>query len=292
MGFEDRQYYRDDAQPFSSGSWFNRHSMVWILIVVNLVIFLVDTFTPEVTEDGTHWLSKALSLQSEHPFYFWTYLTYGFAHASFNTETGILHIAGNMITLFFLGRPVEMRLGRNEFLRFYLVSIVVAALGWVISRAILTPDTNTFIVGASGAVSAVVVLFIFMYPRETILLMGVLPMPAWVLGVLLLAMNMFTAFNPNSHIAWDAHLVGAAFGALYYKLNWNFEKFQFGGFAKLFRSSPKLRVHDPEAADNQLKEQADSILAKINEQGEESLTARERKILNKYSQRLRKNRNS
>ena len=63
-------------------------------------------------------------------------------------------------------------------------------------------------------------------------------------------------------------------------------------FSKLFKSRPKLRVHNPDSADNKLKEQADQILAKINEHGEESLTSKERRILNKYSQKLRKNRDS
>jgi hypothetical protein len=203
-----------------------------------------------------------------------------------------MHVGFNMLTLFFLGRPVEQRLGRDEFLRFYLISIVVSGLGWMLATMILDPGANRFVVGASGAVSAVVLLFIFMYPRETILLMGVFPIPAWALGVMLLVGNLLTAFNPSSHSAWEAHLVGAGFGILYYKMNWNFEKFQFSGIAKLFRSSPKLRVHDPGAVDHQLLDQADQILAKIAEQGEDSLTARERKILNKYSRRLRKDRKS
>jgi len=287
MGFEDRQYYRDDSQPFYAGSFFDRHSMVWILIIVNLAVFVLDMFTPKVGD--SHWLSsQALSLKTDHPFYLWTYLTYGFAHASITSN--LMHIFGNMLTLFFLGRPVEMRLGKYEFLRFYLIAVVVSGLGWMLASLLMASGESRSVVGASGAVSAVVLLFVFMYPKETILLMGVIPIPAWALGVMLLVMNLFTAANPGSGVAWEAHLVGAGFGILYYKLNWNFEKFQFSGFAKLFRSSPKLRVHNPEAADQQLREQADQILAKIAEQGEDSLTARERKIMNKYSQRLRKER--
>ena len=293
MGFEDRQYYRDDPQSFNSGASLQRHSMVWILIVINVIIFFVDAFTPKVSTDNTHWLSKALSLQTDHLWYVWSYVTYGFAHASIDTRSGIWHIAGNMITLFFLGRPVENRLGRSEFLRFYLISIVVSGIGWVLVSAIMAPGSARFVVGASGAVSAVVVLFIFAYPRETILLMGIVPVPAWILGVLLLGMNLLNAFGGSSGgVAWEAHLAGAAFGFLYYKFNWNFEKLQFGGFSKMLRSSPKLRVHNPDQTDDQLKGQADSILAKINEQGEESLTAKERKILNKYSRKLRENRNN
>ena len=125
--------------------------------------------------------------------------------------------------------------------------------------------------GASGAVSAAVVLFIFMYPRETILLMGILPMPAWVLGVLLLGGNILTALNPTSAIAWEAHFVGAAFGYLYFKLQGSFARFHWDGSAKWKRSRTKLKLHDPDTIDQKLQLDADKILAKISEQGEESL---------------------
>lgn len=286
MGFEDRQYYREESTPFYAGSSFGRHSMVTILIVINVVIFFLDAFTPK--EEGGHWLSNALALDTNHPWYLWTYLTYGFAHSPIDED--IWHILGNMLALFFLGRPVEARLGRKEFLRFYLISIVASGLGWMVVRLIL--GQPAMVIGASGGVTATVMLFVFMYPRQTIYLMGILPMPAWLLGVLLVGSDILRAFRAGGggNVAWEAHLIGAAFGALYFKMRWNFEKFQFGDFSKVFKSRPKLRVHNPDAGDNKLKEQADQILAKINEHGEESLTSKERRILNKYSQKLRKNR--
>ena len=290
MGFEDRQYNReqDYGNSYSPSSYGTR-SIVVTIILINVAVFVIYAFTPLVDGGGTHFFSKFLGIQSDQPWFIWTYLTYGFAHASFGTEIGFWHIFGNMLALFFLGRPVEERLGRDEFLKFYLISIVVAGLGFTLVHLIFGIPFS-FIVGASGAVSAVVALFIFMYPREKILLMGVIPMPAWGLGVLLLLSNLYSAFKPDSHIAWEAHAFGAAFGVAYYLQRWNFSRLDLSGFARLFKSRPKLKVHQPGGVDEKLQTQADSILEKISLEGEESLTSKERRILNKYSAQIRKNR--
>ena len=280
MGLEDRQYYRNENYGSNFGSSFGQMTVVSKIVIVNLIIFLLDAFF-----QTNQWLA----VRSDHPFFFWTYLTHGFAHASYTSDIGIWHIAGNMITLWFLGRPVEHRLGRQEFLRFYLVAIVVSGLGFALFR-FAVGNIPFLVVGASGGVSAVVALFIFMYPREKILLMAIIPMPAWLLGVLLLLSNFMTAFNPESQIAWEAHLIGAAFGAVYYLRRWNLSRFDLGKFGKSLKPRPKLKVHNPSEVDDKLKSQADRILEKISQEGEESLTPRERKTLNKYSERLRKNR--
>jgi membrane associated rhomboid family serine protease len=294
MGFEDRDYYQENygGQSFraSGGSGFGgQRSMLVTIIVINAVVFLADMFSPEVAADHTQWISKQLSLDSGALWKFWGFLTHGFAHSSMMTESGIFHILFNMLNLFFLGGMVERRLGKYEFLRFYLISIVVSGIGWL-AWVLATGAAGSFIVGASGAVSAVTAYFIFMAPKATLLMMGILPMQAWVVGILFLGVNLMHAMDPNGHIAWQAHLVGAAFGALYFHLNWNFGRFDFG-LEKFLSREPRLKVHDPSAADEDLKRQADKILAKINDQGEASLTKKERKILNKYSERLRNSRN-
>ena len=290
MGYEDRDYYRDESTGGIPGFQFDKRSIVMTLIIVNVVIFFVDTFTnPIKGGDGSHWLSEFMGIKTTHLWYVWTYLTYGFAHASYDTETGVFHLIFNMITLFFFGPPLERRIGRSEFLRFYLISIIVSGLGWVLLR-LFFDTSNAFIVGASGATSAVLVGFIYLYPREEIRMFGIFPMPAWVLGVVMLVMNLQYAIRPGSHVAWEAHVAGALFGYLYFKWKWNFSRLDFSGLS-MFSSKPKLRVHNPgsSARDEKLKAQADKILEKISEQGEESLSSKERKILNKYSKKLRKN---
>ena len=311
MGLEDRQYYRDDEQysytgNFGSGGYGGSAAsgpatwtiITWI-ILINVAVFLIDTFTgPSEKVEGLGQLMSLLALDTDQPWKVWTFLTHGFAHSSMDSETSFWHLLGNMITLFFLGRPVEQRLGRNEFLRFYVVALLVAAL--VMFVAVLATGGQSVMVGASGAVSGVVMLFIFMYPKVKVLLMGIIPMPAWLLGVLLIGMDLSRAFAPESHIAWQAHLGGAAFGALYWQMKWNLRWLgswlggeagtSGGGIGSVFKSRPKLKVHRPEAKFEKLKSEADVVLEKINTQGEQSLTRRERKILNQYSEMLRKQR--
>ncbi|MEM7453623.1 MAG: rhomboid family intramembrane serine protease [Planctomycetota bacterium] len=308
MGLEDRQYYRDDEQysytgNFGGGGYQSAASgpatwtiITWI-IIVNVAIFLIDTFTDFSKERGLGQLMLLLALDTDQPWKIWTFLTHGFAHSSMESDTSFWHLFGNMITLFFLGRPVEQRLGRNEFLRFYTVSILVAAVVMYVS--VLVTGGRSVMVGASGAVSAVVMLFIFMYPKVKVLLMGIIPMPAWLLGVLVVGVDISRAFSPENHIAWQAHLGGAAFGALYLRMNWNLrwlgswlggEAGAGGGIGSIFKSRPNLKIHKPEARLEKLKSEADAVLEKINTQGEESLSRRERKILNQYSELIRKSR--
>ena len=130
-----------------------------------------------------------------------------------------------------------------------------------------------------------------MYPRVTVLLFFVIPVPAWSIGVILVLLDLSRAFSPDSPIAWQAHLAGFAFGAAYFYFQWNFSWLKFDWLTSLFSSKPKLRVHNPNRGAEKLKQQADEVLAKIAEFGESSLTSRERKILNRYSAELRKQKN-
>ena len=287
MGYEDREYYREEGgQTGFSGFRFNKQSVIFSLIVINFAIFLLDAFTPHVQQGGeAHWLGDLLALKADRLWAIWNFLTYGFAHAPLDSQTSIFHVGFNMLSLFLLGQSVEQRLGGAEFLKFYLIAIVVSGIGWVIPQVAF--GWGGSIVGASGAVSAVIIYFVFMAPHAKLLFFGIIPTPAWVVGVLFLFMNLSTAFR-DSNVAWQAHLAGGAFGMLYYKLGWNFSRLEM---PEMKRS--KLKIHQPEnqGPDDKLQQEADRILEKISQQGESSLTRRELKTLNKYSKSIRKNRN-
>ena len=283
MGYEDRDYYREEGgQTGFPGFRFSKQSIIFSLIVINVVIFLLDAFTPRL-ENGEHMLGELMALNTDRLWAIWTFLTYGFAHAPLDSQTSVFHVGFNMLTLFLLGQSVEQRLGGPEFLKFYLVAIVVSGIGWVLTQLAFGGGS---IVGASGAVSAVVIYFVFMAPNARLLFFGIIPTPAWVVGVLFLFMNLSTAFRMSS-VAWQAHLVGGAFGMLYYKLGWNFSSVKMPDVKR-----SKIKIHQPDGGgpDDKLQREADRILEKISQQGESSLTRRELKILNKYSKSIRKNR--
>ena len=319
MGLQDRNYYDDqgkdpwstnpDAWKGGSAGGSGKRSIITILIIINVAIFLLDAFTsipaekleqyefdvrnnPQQADDipkPARWLSSTMALRPDvvqKPWNVWQFLTYGFAHASIDSKSSFFHVGFNMMTLFFLGRPVEQKYGRDEFLRFYLAAVVAAGVGWVASQWI-AGTTNSSTVGASGAVSAVIALFIMNYWDEKIYIFGVVGMKAWILGALLIFFDLLRAFDPSNQVAWQAHLMGMAFGAAYFQFKWDFSWMKFGWLASLANPKPKLRVHDPGAKDAALQRQADEVLAKIAEQGEGSLSGKERRILKKYSQSLR-----
>lgn len=288
MGYENRDYYREESYQGGQSSLpsfrFSQQSVIYSLIVLNVVIFLVDMFTPKIDGQEAHWLGEILALKTDRLWAIWNFLTYGFSHAPLDSQASFMHVGFNMLALFMLGRTVEHRLGKAEFLKFYLVAIVVSGIGWLIPRLFFAAPSA--IVGASGAVSAVVIYFVFLNPQAKLLIWGIIPTPAWIVGALFLVANLSTAFR-STNVAWEAHLAGGAFGMLYYKLGWNFSGLQV---PKL--KSNDLKIHRPDSSDTdeKLQQEADRILKKISEEGESSLTRRELKTLNKYSKSIRKNR--
>lgn len=282
MGFEDRPYYREGQYrtPFdrmSSSTWVVR------LIVINAVIFLLN-FLPGFQIND--WLMLDTGLFRSH-FLVYELLTAGFVHLD------VFHILFNMLVLFMLGRSVEVALGSTEFLWFYLVAIVVSNLIWL-GIADLSASSAS-IGGASGGVSAVVILFALKFPHQRIALWGIVQMPAWLLGVLIVGMDMLGAIRQASNVAYTAHLGGAAFAAAYYFGHWKFSRFMTSGWLSGLKRAgplrPSLKVHRPDDDESDpLASQADRVLEKLHREGEESLTKKERRILESYSRRMRSKR--
>jgi rhomboid family protein len=290
MGIYDRDYYREEQPGVSLRG--PRTAVGWI-ILINVVIFFADGLL-----DDRSTINGFLALHVEDlakPWLWWRFLTYGFAHASFGPPGAYWHIVGNMLGLFFLGRSVEQLYGRKEFLRFYLTTIVVAGLIWALASLLGGAPPQQSAVGASGAVVGVVILFALNFPRQTLLLFFVIPVPAWLVGVLIVVMDLFEAWNgQNSRIAWQAHLAGAGFAFLYFRNRWKLSRIPLNWFStSWFKRRPKLRLHDPrrEAPPNDdLADRVDKILEKIHLQGEDSLTSKERRMLKNASRQYQKKR--
>jgi hypothetical protein len=144
---------------------------------------------------------------------------------------------------------------------------------------------------------AVLAVFIWYFPQQTVYFWGVLPIPVWALGVLYLAIDFGGAWSGGSStdsklvVAHVAHLAGAVFGLLYAWRGWSLE--DLGTWAqRLFRRRPSLKVVSPsgesgEEDEASLAEAVDRILAKISRSGEGSLTPEERDTLARASRRLK-----
>jgi hypothetical protein len=194
-------------------------------------------------------------------------------------------------------------MGRSEFFRFYIAAIVLAGIAWLVSVQLGHPvhASRMFLVGASGAVMAVLAVFIWYFPRQTVLLWGVLPVPAWALGVLYFVSDLQGAASGGGQVANVAHLAGAIFGGLYAWRGWH-----LGGLADLAASfrRRRMRVVRPEEGrdprvprpaepkapaplDDDLQDAVDRILEKISRSGEASLTPEDRETLTQASRRLK-----
>ena len=284
MGIYDRDYGRDDFQPGVHLSSPKTATTQLVLITV-AVYGLQLAFGPQFTgifSLSYNWYTR--------PWLAFELLSYGFLHS----PTSVQHIFWNLFALWIFGRDVEFRYGRREYVTFYLVAIVFSGITWSVSSSL--SGIPAMMLGASGGITAVLILFALNYPRRTVLLMFVFPMPMWVLACIIVVMDLMgamgtSALNRGGNVAFTAHLGGALFAYLYYQGGWKLQNWLPGNFSlPRPRKKSNLRIHNPEDASQETDERVDEILRKIKEHGQDSLTWRERRILEKASKEYQRKR--
>lgn len=290
MGIYDRPYYRDEQDEFS---WrpANVWSMLNWLIAICIGVYALDLLSLGVDQNlRVFKVFAAYSSDLWQPWRWFSFLTYAFVHAPLDDRSrlGILHIVFNMFILWTFGRSVESHLGSFQFLWMYLVSAVLCSVIYLVFWTVLGQPTA--LIGASGAVSTVMVYFIFLNPRMTLLLFGVVPIPAWVLGVGILLYDFLGSLSAlmgaERSVAYEAHLIGAAVGALAFRYGppglsqWRSLQFWW-------RTRHLRVVRAQEQRDQGLADDADRVLEKVSRLGYDQLTAKEKKILEAYSRKLR-----
>lgn len=294
MGIYDREYYRREGPSFL-GSFAEQGKVCKRLILINVAVFVLQWLGIH-----NHWpIKEVLWLDPEKVLHgeVWRLLTYAFVH----DPNSLMHILFNMLFLWWFGHVMEEIYRPREFLAFYLVSAVLGGLAFM-AWAGLQVDSGPVPVcmGASGAVTAVMVLFALHYPRHTILLMMVLPIPIWAFVGFQVVQDLFIfVSNEKTGTAVTVHLAGAAFGFLYYKGQWRimnlFSWLDLSSRLRQWqrqRSRPRLRVYreeetpvhvtaDPASldVDEQLEAKLDAVLEKVARTGQASLTESERQVL-------------
>ncbi len=307
MGIYDREYYRGET---TGSGWFSGVTPVCkTIIYVNAAVWLLQLllkwdFGP--TEFAGQYLAASPEF-TLHRFRLWELLTATFLHKD------LLHLAGNMWFLWIVGREMEALYGSRDFLAFYLCTAVVSTLGWALFDAATAHGEFHPMIGASGAVMGVLTLFTLFYPKREILFFFI-PMPMWVLWLIYVFFPLLPMANSGpAKIAWQSHMAGAAFAALYWKLDLRWSHLFTG---RPFR--PRLRIFSPVAYDQarprspgpprastivgggtgktpsvsvlpeeQLDARLDEVLAKIAREGRAGLTEEELRVLQEASRRAR-----
>nr|WP_288833799.1 rhomboid family intramembrane serine protease [uncultured Flavobacterium sp.] len=131
--------------------------------------------------------------------------TSGFLHAD------ITHLAFNMITLFFFAPVVILYLGSWVFLMIYLASLLFGSL---LTLGLHKNDYNYRAVGASGAVTGILYSAILLRPDMMLGIFFIIPMPAYLFGILYLFYSIYGMKAKNDGIGHTAHFGGAIGGYL------------------------------------------------------------------------------
>lgn len=262
----------------------------------NLLLALVAAYIAQLVFSPT--VGDLFSLPSDwlqRPWRAYGLLTYPLLHS----EQQFNHLLFNGIALFFFGRAIEPRLGGREYLTFFFTAAAFAGVVWTIAEnasGAVGPG-GAQLIGASGGIAAVLILFALWYPHMQVLFFGVIPIPAWLMAVIFLWQDIMGALSRSGNVAYTAHLGGALFGFLYFRYRWRLSDTLFGwvgGDWKLpsLKPRPRLRVHkedDDEPADPDDK-RLDAVLEKIQREGQDSLTSSERRVLEQASQRYKQRR--
>jgi membrane associated rhomboid family serine protease len=313
MGIYDRDYYRREGPSFL-GSFIERGTICKWLIGVNVFFFVIQMVTRVQgvvdfggVQIGGEWkpgpFTQALWLDVDKVLsgQVWRLLTYAFLHDTAN----IWHILFNMLFLWWFGSDVEDLYGPREFLTFYLTSAVVGGVAFVLGALAGLPPPPAIALGASGAVTAVLVLCACHFPRRVIYLFMFLPVPIWAFVVFSVVQDTFGLLGGvHTGVASAVHLGGAAFGFLYYKYHWRLTGLlpQLKTWNRR-RSQPRLRVYHEEEAkapvsvaaaapvdDELLEAKMDAILEKISRVGKENLTESELQVLRRASEKFKRRR--
>lgn len=281
---------------------FKSGSMLTKLIYINMAVFLVIKIlavfafllnTNSTTFPLVYWFSVPadLSLLKFRP---WTLFTYMFLHE------GFLHILFNMLWLYWFGKIFLQYLSEKQLLNVYILGGLAGALLYILAfnafpvfRGVVP---NSFALGASASVLAIVIAISVYVPDYTIHLMfiGSVKLKYIAVASILIDILSIAGSNSGGHIA---HLGGAFFGYLFISRLRKGRDFTKGfssftdSFGNMFKRKPKMKVsyrkpitdmeYNVQKASKQ--EEMDKILDIIAKSGYDSLSKKEKEILFKMS---------
>jgi membrane associated rhomboid family serine protease len=192
-----------------------------------------------------------------------------------------MHIFLNMLFLWMMGSELERYWGSKEFLKYYLVTGIGAGL----VNAVAQPRSGIPIIGASGAIFGLIIAFALAFPEREILLYFFIRMKAKHFACLVAGIEIIALFAmPGSGIARLAHLGGLVVGFFYLKhetLSYSLRRKARAWQRRMWEAEERRK----EAERARRSKEVDRILDKINTQGIESLTEKEKRFLERQGGR-------
>jgi len=266
--------------------------LTWLLSSI-AAAFVVQVVFARSFPIGLEWLFglSPAGLKAGHV---WTLVTYGFLHSTDN----LLQVIAYLLVIYFAGREILPILGGRRFIAFYVASLVAGGAFWLALHW-RHPD---LLMGASAAVSALIILYACFFPNRetTLLLFFFLPVtlkPRYIAYALIaidlcgLVFYEMMGAAPPFYAAHSAHLGGMAAGWIYFRYlhdpNWSFAPGRAENELPRWmkqRGAAKAAIAAPTTSANigdrgNLRAEVDRILDKINSDGFGSLSADEKRVL-------------
>jgi len=265
-----------------------------VLIIIATGVISVPAFKDGALRDRLIFSPQAILANKEY----YRAVTSAFLHADWP------HLFFNMISLGLFGQIMEPAIGIGRFVLIYFASII----GGSLLSLYLHRHHEYFALGASGGVCGIVFSSIFLFPGESIgslfLPVGI---PGWLYALLFLGSEFFGGRRQRTNIGHDAHLGGAILGlltttALFPEIvRWSPRLYAtvvvltLGMFVYFWKNPLNLplsnwsrRPSAPREKDRRpgpTAGEVDAVLEKVSRAGVQSLTKKERDILEKASQK-------
>lgn len=178
------------------------------LLIANVAVFTFQIVARYVARVGLERFFGLVPYDVVHHLFLWQAATYMFLHDTGN----IFHILFNMLVLWMFGLALEETWGTRKFLRYYFVTGVGAA----ICTTVVNPNSYIPTIGASGAIYGLLLAYGLLFPRQTLLLWGIIPIEARYLAIGLGVIAFWMSLTASgSGVAHVAHLGGMLFGWIY-----------------------------------------------------------------------------
>jgi hypothetical protein len=206
---------------------------------------------------------------------------------------GIFHILFNMLWLYWLGQIFEEFLGTKRTVGLYLLGGLSGAVLFILSYNIFPAFTQSgvlpgsAVVGASAAVTAVIVGAATIAPNYTIMLFGVLSVKLKWIAIFYIVVDFLGIVGPNAG-GEITHLGGAIFGFVYVRQVQN-GKDLIAFITNIFKPRSKLKVastnRDRSSSAAPRQDEIDRILDKISTSGYDNLSKQEKETLFRASKK-------
>ena len=204
-----------------------RGNMTFVFLALMWLTFIVEIAVAPLfgVQVGTQQWYNLFTLNTSNPEYVWTWVTSIFAHSPVN----FTHILFNSIVLYFFGPVVEKRVGSRKFTALFLVAGALAGLAQVGATILTNPSVlgvplaftggdGAAVLGASGAIAALMGVLTVLNPNLRIYLYFIIPMPLWIATALFAGYSILVSSAGGigaGGVAQFAHLAGLGIGLLY-----------------------------------------------------------------------------